>query len=170
MKICKIQYVPHWLYLLKASLLWHLSSLSLPIRFHIPKLLYLHPFELWCFPVLCTSLILLITSGSDHLKFQKSNHIGLWFFWKKYRIKRKYSSKFLKISKIQFQFSENCQNQKNLERFITGIQRTSNFHERKNRQFRVESLTLVLWLFGSPVKGQKPILWLFREPPVKGEK
>jgi hypothetical protein len=31
-------------------------------------------------------------------------------------------------------------------------------------------LTLVLWLFGSPVKGQKPILWLFREPPVKGEK
>jgi hypothetical protein len=65
-------------------------------------------------------------------------------FLKKYRIKRKYSSEFLKISKIQFQFSENCQNQKNLERFITGIQRTSNFHERKNRQFRVESLTLVL--------------------------
>lgn len=97
--------VPHWLYLLKASLLWHLSSLSLPISFHIPKLLYLHPFDLWCFPVLCTSLILLITSGSDHLKFQKSNcfqksnHIGLWFF-----------EKIQNQKKVQFRVFENFQN------------------------------------------------------------
>jgi hypothetical protein len=29
-------------------------------------------------------------------------------------------------------------------------------------------LTLVLWLFGTPVEDQKPVL--FREPPVKGER
>jgi hypothetical protein len=169
MKISKIQYVPHWLHLLKASMLWHLSSLSLPISFHIPHSCTCT--HLNCDVFQCCALLWFV-ENLWFWSFEVSEIKAHWapVFWKKYRIKRKYNSKFLKISKLQFQFSENCQNQKNLERFITGIQRTSNFHERKNRQFRVVSLTLVLWLFGTPVKGQKPVLWLFREPPVKGEK
>ncbi len=69
-----------------------------PCKLSYSQTLYLHPFELWCFPVLCTSLILLITPGSGHLKFQKSKQIGLCFF-----------EKIQNQKKVQFQVFENFQ-------------------------------------------------------------
>ncbi len=166
MKICKIQYVPPLALSIESKpVVAFVFSLSLPISFHIPKLA-----SIWT--VMFSSVVHFL-DFVDNLwfwSFKVSEIEAHWalVFWKTTEWKESTVPSFWKFPNSSSSFLKIVRIKRTWKDLLQEFQRTSNFHERKNRRFRVVSLTLVLWLFGTPVEDQKPVL--FREPPVKGER